>query len=49
MATKGRIIEHEFDKYDLDFLVNQYEILLQVYSSEGSLGTQRIVKLQKIF
>lgn len=39
MATKGRIIEHEFDKYDLDFLVNQYEILLQVYSSEGSLGT----------
>ncbi len=49
MANRGRVIEHEFDKYDIDFLVNQYEILLQVYSSEGSLGTARMVKLQKIF
>ena len=48
MASK-RQIEHEFDKYDMDFLVEQYQLLLQIYSDEGKLSKDRLLKMKKIF
>ena len=48
MANK-RQIEHEFDKYDMDFLVDQYQLLLQIYSDEGQLSRERLLKMKKIF
>ena len=42
-------MEQEFDKYDLDFLVDQLELLKAVYSDDNNLTKDRLLKMKKIF
>ena len=46
---KQKSVEHEFDKYDIEFLVDQYEILRQIYVEEQTLSKQSILKMKKLF
>lgn len=39
----------DFDRYDLDFLVDQYELLKGLYVQEKTLNKVCLLKMQKIF
>ncbi len=42
----SRQTQSEFDRYDLDFLVDQYELLKNLYVQEKSLNKTSLLKLQ---
>ena len=36
----------DFGKYDMEYLVSQYEMMLQVYEHPESVGRERIEKMR---
>ena len=43
------MVDHEFDKYDLEYLVQQYEMMQEVYSHPEAFGKERIMKMRTAF
>ena len=39
----------DFDKYDIEYLVSQYEMMEEVYSHPESFGKERIAKMKVAF
>ena len=39
----------EFEKYDMEYLVSQYEMMQEVYSHPESFGQERLIKMRTAF
>ena len=42
-------MQQEYEKYDMEYLVSQYEMMQEVYSYPDAFGKERLLKLHAAF